>query len=250
MMSTYKLRSFNAIVIVAVLIAGIAPASAQNTSGVSGSDVKAGTQEFEYRAAFAPEYDGNPNGFAHRLSYKQAFDDRWSAKIIVLQNEHGGDALEFRTVSIEVVRQILESEDTGGWDSAIRVDGSIPAADNRPGRARAAWLNSVNFGEGWQARGNVYVGHEVGGLARDGFTLETREELTRKLDNGLRIGAQMFNNFNTTAGFGTFDEQKHQLGVVAKGKFASHFGYNAGVLFGLSDRAPDTDFRLFLTYAI
>lgn len=227
-----------------------APAYAQNTSGVSGSDVKAGDQEFEYRAAFAPEYDGKPSAFAHRLSYKQAFDGSWSAKIIALQSERGGGSLEFRSVSIEVVKQFLESEDTGGWDSAFRVDGLIPTEDNRPGRVRAAWLNSVDFGDGWQVRGNIYMGREIGDLAKDGLTLETREELTRKLENGMRIGAQMFDNFNTTAHLGSFDEQRHQLGPVIKGKLSKHLGYNAGVLFGISDKAPDTDFRLFVTYTL
>jgi len=226
------------------------PASAQNISGVSGADVKAGTREFEYRAAFAPDHDGSPSAFAHRLSYKQAFDDRWSAKIIALQSERGGGDLEFRSVSIEVQRQVLESEATGGWDSAIRVDGLIPTEDDRPGRARAAWLNSVDFGAGWQVRANLYVGREIGDRARDGLTLETREELTRKLAGGVRLGAQMFNDFNTTAHFGSFDEQKHQMGPVIKGELGGGFGYNAGVLFGLSGRAPDADFRLFLSYAL
>jgi len=222
-----------------------APAAAQNVSNVSGADVKAGAQEFEYRAAFAPDHDGNPSAFAHRVSYKQAFDDRWSAKIEALQS--GGD-LEFRSVSIEVQKQFLESEETGGWDSAIRIDGRIPTEDGR-GRARAAWLNGVNFDGGWQVRGNVYLGHEIGDQARDGFTLETREEVTRRLGNGMRFGAQMFNNFNTTARFGPFDEHKHQLGPVVKGGISRHVRFNAGVLFGLSGRAPDADFRFFLLYA-
>jgi hypothetical protein len=249
MLFSQQIKFVSAFAIAAVLLAA-APALAQNTSGVSGADVKAGAQEFEYRAAFAPESDGKPSAFAHRLSYKHAFDGSWSAKVIALQSERGGGDLEFRSVSIEVLKQFLESEDTGGWDSAIRVDGLIPTEDNRPGRARAAWLNSVDFGEGWQARGNIYMGREIGDLAKDGFTLETREELTRKLDNGMRIGAQMFNNLNTTAHLGSFDEQRHQIGPVIKGKISKHVGYNAGVLFGISDKAPDTDFRLFITYSL
>lgn len=227
-----------------------APALAQNTSSVSGSDVKEGARAFEYRAAFAPENDGQPSAFVHRLHYVHAFDGSWQAKIIVTQSERGGAALKTRDVSFEVMRQILESEDTGGWDSAIRFDGRVPTEDDRPGRTRVDWLNSVDFGDGWQARGNIYVGHEIGDLAKDGFTLETREELTRKFENSMRFGVQMFNNFNTTAHLGSFDEQRHQLGPVIKGKLSKHLGYNAGVLFGISDKAPDTDFRLFVTYTL
>lgn len=249
-MPAHPLTKFAAVAASAVCCLAAAPAWAQNTSSVSGSDVKEGTRAFEYRAAFAPENDGQPSAFAHRLHYVHAFDGSWQAKVIVTQSERGGAALKTRDVSFEVMHQFLESEDTGGWDSAIRFDGRVPTADNRPGRARADWLNSIDFGDGWQVRGNVYVGHEIGDLAKDGFTLETREELTHKFDNGVRIGAQMFNNFNTTAHFGSFDEQRHQLGPVIKGKLSKHLGYNAGVLFGLSGKAPDADFRLFISYSL
>lgn len=235
---------------IASALVGNGPAAAQNTSNVSGSDVKAGARTLEYRAAFAPEHDGEPSAFQHRLHYRRAFGERWGAKIAAVQNERGGGDLEFRSILVEVQRQILESEDTGGWDSAFRFDGRIPTEDNRPGRARADWLNSIDFGEGWRLRANVYLGHEIGDLARDGFTLETREEVTRKFDGGMRIGAQMFNNYNTTAHLGSFDEQRHQLGPVVKGEIGEHLGFTASVLFGLSEEAPDTDFRLFLSYSL
>lgn len=226
------------------------PALAQSVSGVSGADVKAGDDSFEYRAAFSPENDGKEEGFAHRLHFQHAFDDSWRARVIVAQGKRGSEALTTQSVSVEILRQFLESEKTGGWDSAIRIDGTIPVEDGRPGRARVAWLNGVEFGERWDARANIYFAREFGDQRKDGVSIETREELTYKLDSGIKVGAQMFNSYGTTDHFGSFDNQKHQLGPVVKGKLGKHVKYEFSTLFGISRAASDADIRLFVSYAL
>lgn len=234
----------------ALAVAAASPALAQSTSGVSGADVKAGDNSFEYRAAFSPEDDGKDEGFAHRLHFQHAFDDSWRARVIVSQGKRGPEALTTQSVSVEILRQFLESEKTGGWDSAIRIDGTIPVEDGRPGRARIAWLNGVDLGERWDARANIYFAREFGDLRKDGVSIETREELTYKLDSGIKIGAQMFNSYGTTDHFGSFDQQKHQLGPIVKGKLGKHVKYEFSTLFGISRAASDADIRLFVSYAL
>ena len=225
-----------------------APATAQNISGVSGADVKAGAAKFEYRAGYSPEINGADDAFAHRFNLQYALDNRWRVRVMLAQRDRGGGGLQTRDVSLEVMNQFLESEDTGGWDSAIRVDGRIPVADNRPGRVRAAWINNFDLGDGWAARANIYMGKEIGDLAKDGLTLETREEITYEIGDGMKIGAQLFNNFNTTAQIGGFDEQRHQIGPVLKGRFSKRIKFETGALFGLSDAASDVDLRFFISY--
>lgn len=224
------------------------PAMAQNISGVSGADVKAGAAKFEYRAGYSPEMNGADDAFAHRFNLQYALDGRWRVRAMLVQNDRGGAGLQTRDVSLEVMNQFLENEDTGGWDSAIRVDGRIPVADNRPGRVRAAWINNFDLGDGWAARANIYMGREIGDLAKDGLTLETREEVTYEIGGGMKVGAQIFNNFNTTARIGGFDEQRHQIGPVLKGRFSKRIKFETGALFGLSDAASDVDLRFFLSY--
>lgn len=230
-------------------LAAMSPATAQNVSGVSGADVKAGEDAIEYRAGFATADDGRPGLFAHRFHYQHAFDGAWRVRFVVLQGENATEGLKTRAVRIEVLRQFLESEDTGGWDSAIRIDGVIPT-EERPGRAGIAWLNGFELGERWQARANLYLGKEIGDLERDGVIVETREEATYEVSSALRFGAQMFNGFNTTAQFGTFHEQRHQIGPIAKIRLTKNLKLDAGALFGVSHAASDADFRLFFTYEI
>lgn len=224
------------------------PAFAQSVSGVSGAEVKAGDNSFEYRAAFSPEDDGKEEGFAHRLHFQHAFDDSWRGRVIVAQGKRGSEALTTQSVSVEILRQFLESEDTGGWDSAIRIDGVVPVEDGRPGRARIAWLNGVDLGERWDARANIYFAREFGDLRKDGVLIETREELTYKVGSGVKIGAQMFNSYGSTDHFGSFDQQKHQLGPVLKGKLGEHVKFEFSTLFGVSSAASDADIRLFVSY--
>lgn len=224
------------------------PASAQNISGVSGADVTANAAKFEYRAGYTPETNGDESAFAHRFNLQYGLDARWRIRAMLVQTDTGGAGLKTQDVSLEVMNQILESENAGGWDSAIRVDGRIPVADDRPGRVRVAWINNVDLGAGWAVRANIYTGKEIGDLAKDGITLETREEITYAAGNGIKVGAQLLNKFNTTANFGDFDEQRHQIGPVLKGRLFANIKYETSVLFGLSDAASDVDLRFFVSH--
>ncbi len=242
-------------IVLAASFAAMSPALAQSTSGVSGSDVHAGEDLFDYRFSYSPENDGKDEGFTHRVHYQHGFSESWRARVLLTFGKRGADPLKPRSAGIEILHQFKESEDTGGWDSAIRFDGDIPLRDGAPGRARIAWHNQFAIDEHVQLRGVILVGREFGDRAKDGVTLETREEMTYKLASdaflpGVRIGAQMFNKYGATAHFGSFDEQKHQLGPVLKGEIGDHVKYEFSTLFGLSHAASDADLRFFLSYTL
>jgi hypothetical protein len=236
------------VVLLVAFGAASSEAAAQSVSSVSGAEVKRGA-EFEYRAGYAREDDGHPEGFAQRFHFQYGFDDGWRGRIIVIQSKHGAEALQTRSVSLEIQKQILESKKTGGWSSAIRVEGLIPVQQAAPGKAKLAWLNTFELDARWQLRGNVYFNHSFGDNAVDGISIETREEATYKLPRDVKIGVQAFNFFNTTARFGSFDEQKHQIGPVVKGKIGKRVKYEISTLFGVSRAASDTDFRVFFGYS-
>lgn len=225
-------------------------ALAQSTSNVSGSDVNAGEDLFEYRFAYSPENDGKDEGFVHRLHYQHGFSDAWRGRILLTLGKRGADPLKAQIASVEILHQFKESEDTGGWDSAIRIDGNIPLEDGRPGRARIGWHNSYEFENHVELRGVLLLGHEFGDRAKDGMSIETREELSYKLPSGVRIGAQIFDIYGTTDHFGSFNEQKHQLGPIIKGRLGKHARYEFSTLFGVSHAASDADIRFVFSYAL
>lgn len=225
-------------------------AAAQSVSGVSGSDVKAGEDLFEYRFAWSPENDGHEEGFTHRLHYQHGFNDSLRLRGLALFNRRDNGALEPISGSVELLYQFVESEKSGGWDSAIRLDGNFPLQHGAPGRARIGWHNQFAVSDDLELRGVLLLGHQFGDLAKDGMSIETREEATYRFADGFRIGAQMFNNLNTTAQFGGWNDQVHQLGPVLKGHVGKHVKFELSTLFGVSDKASDADVRFFVSYAL
>lgn len=225
-------------------------ALAQSTSGVSGSEVTAGEHLFDYRFAYSPENDGNDEGFVHRFHYQYGLTERLRGRALITFSKRGAEPLKARIASLEGLYQFKERDGKSGWDSAIRLDGNIPLEADKPGRGRVAWHNQYRFEDGVELRGVLLVGREFGDLARPGASIETREETTFPLKSRVRVGAQMFNVYGTTADFGSFDEQRHQIGPVVKGRLGEHLRYEASALIGVSEAASDADFRLFVSYAM
>lgn len=223
-------------------------AAAQSVSGVSGSDVKAGEDSVEYRFAFSPDNDGREEAYAHRFHFQHAFNDSLRGRVLLLMGNRGGEPLDVQSVSAEALYQFLESEETNGWDSAIRVDGVLSTVDGRPDRVRFGWHNAFELSKTLDLRAVLLLGKELGDNRRAGITIETREELTLKVHPKYRVGVQVFSNFNTTSHVGAFDEQRHQLGPVLKGKLTDHLKFELSALLGISDDPTDLDVRFFLTY--
>ncbi len=232
------------------LSAIVSPALAQSVSGVSGSDVKDGEDTFEYRFAYSPDNDGREEGYTHRFHYQHGFSDSLRGRALILMGNKGGEPVEVQAVSAEVLYQFLESEQTNGWDSAIRVDGILSTSSGRPDRVRIGWHNAFELSDIFELRAVLLLGKELGDNHRAGVSIETREELTMKIHPKLRVGVQAFDNFNTTSHIGSFDEQRHQVGPVLKGKLTKRLKFEASTLFGISDDPTDIDARLFLSYSL
>lgn len=222
-------------------------ATAQSLSTVPHADVPEGESVVDYRAGYSFGGDGRDGAFGQRIHFQRSLDGRWRLRAIVVQGERADGVLATQNVILHVHRQFLESEATGGFDSAIRFDGFIPI-DDRPGRARIVWLNAYEFDRRWQARGDVFLAREIGDRAAEGLLLETRAELSYAATEKVRIGAQIYDNFGSTAGFGPFDAQRHQVGAFIRTRPTRKIGVELGGVFGLSKAAPDADVRLILTY--
>ncbi len=247
---TQSMRSLAYAIVFGVVFVAAPPgaALAQSTSAVSGSEVTAGEHLVDYRFAYSPENDGRDEGFVHRFHYQYGFTERLRGRALITFGKRGAEPLKARTASLEALYQFKERAGKTGWDSAIRLDGNIPLEEDKPGRGRVAWHNQYKFENGVELRGVLLLGREFGDLAGAGASIETRAEATYKLKSGVRVGAQMFNLYGTTANFGSFDDQRHQIGPVLKGRIGEHLRYETSVLVGVSKAASDADFRLFFSY--
>jgi hypothetical protein len=215
---------------------------------VPSADIPAGERLFDYRAGYALADDDRSGAFGHRLHYQHSLSDGWRVRAIITQAERPDGVVKTQNVILHVHHQFLESEKSGGWDSAVRFDGFIPI-DDRPGRARVVWLNAFEPDTRWQLRADLFVARDIGDRARDGLLIETRQEATYALTPRLRMGAQLFNLYGWTSGFGSFDEQRHQAGAFIRTRPTKSIGLELGALVGLSRAAPDADFRIILTHS-
>lgn len=219
---------------------------ATNTSSVFSPEVTPGSRSLEYRFS-AVEQDG-PDAWAHRIHYQQAINDAWQWRLITAFADPAGGAHEYRYGRLEMMWQFIESEDAG-WDSAIRYEFQVADGDDEPSRARVVWSAKWNFTNDLEFRSNLLTGREFGPYASEGWMLETRTQLTAPVSPRIRVGMEMFNDFNDSRSLGSWSEQGHQLGPVLKAKIGSDCSLLASWLFGVSSNAPDNDFRLHLIYS-
>lgn len=213
-----------------------------NTSSVFSPDVDAGSLETEFRASYVPSESGSGSAYNQRLHLQYGFNESWRARIIASQTRSNGEGLEYNYTRLEVQQQLVEHQQAG-WDSALRYGLQIANGAGRPDRFRIAWTGKLDLESGWQLRSNALVGRQFGDNSGSGLQVETRFQLSRALTGGGRLGVEMFNDLNRTTGFGSFDEQQHQIGPIYKFDVGA-VSVNAGVLFGVSDAAEDQNFRL------
>lgn len=187
--------------------------------------------------------EGDAELYAHRFDYQTALSDRWRVRAIALFNDRGGD-YRYRRLAFEAMHQFAASD--RGWNSAVQVRTRLPDGNDGPGRVRVAWLNRWRSDAGTELRLIGLASREFGTQRRDGFALETRGEASWPLTSGTRIGAQMFNRFNRTTDFGTFETQQHSIGGVLKGDLTETVSYRLNALTGVSEAAADFELRFRL----
>ena len=231
------------LLVTGTLFFGFSSLDGINTSSVFSADVKKGDPSMEYRSG----YDPDSNDFAHRIHYQYGFSESWRMRLILLQSKNALDDLEFRYARWEGQWQFLEDEEAG-WDSALRFEVQLADFDDVPSRVRVAWTGKKDLNEDWQVRGNFLTGHQFGEKSNDGFLLESRAQISRKLNNQWRFAIDYYGDMNTTKDIGSFDDQEHQLGPLLKFSFNDGFTGNFGALYGISDGAPDKEYRFTLIY--
>ena len=218
-----------------VMVHGIA--LGQGTGTVASPVVKPGSS-ISFAAGVA--FDDGTEGYAHRVDYRHAVTDNLRVSAIIFHNDSGGD-YRYRRLTLEAMHQFASSKH--GWNSAIQVRGRLPDGNDGPGRVRVAWLNRWRPTEATELRLIGLASHETGDDSRDGIALETRGEATWRMTSDVRTGVQIFNRYNSTAAFGSFNTQRHAVGGVIKGELTDKLSYRINALTGLSKAAPDFELR-------
>lgn len=96
---------------------------------------------------------------------------------------------------------------------------------------------------------NIAIGRELGEDSQDDMEYGFSYALAYEHSETFAYGLEWYSDFGTFDDDGdSWDEQGHQLGPVAYGELAENIGYEAGVLIGLSESAPDATLKAVLEY--
>lgn len=225
----------------------LSSARAQDVNGLPNADVRPGYSSLGARFVYDPPQDGEDEVFASQFGYQRNFGDKWSLSGAGFFSNRGPGGYQFRALQPGVQFQFAESEQWGG-DGSILLFARIPDKGDGPGRVALLLAGKWILHEDWEIRALAAASRDWGENARDGVGLSGRAEVTRRVGVIGRLGAQFGDNFNTTSHFGAFKDQSHQAGPVFKTVVGENLNVSAVVLFGVSAAAPDTEFKLFLTY--
>lgn len=219
------------------------PAMAQNVGGVFGPEVTPDSKAVEFRTAVSPRSDGRPGRIATRFHYQQTVTDNLRLRAIIQGQDTNTSGFDYDAVQFEAQYQFLEDEEAG-FDSAFRFD--VLLADDRPDLVSFNWTNDVKVSEKWSLRGLMLAQVQFGDLRNDGLFLQSRFSAAYRATSRYRLEVQLFNFWGTTDDFQDINDQNHSLGPAVGINIGKGWAVEASTLFGLTDAAPDADFRVFL----
>lgn len=128
-----------------------------------------------------------------------------------------------------------KKQQDGMWASGVRFEIRQRRSVN-PEQFAISWTNQWDLTNGIRVRGIVSSSWQFSSnKASSGTEIETRGSVSKKLDDGLRVGVEMFNDLGQLSDFGSFNDQVRQIGPMIGGTIGDvkyEFRDLAGVYFG------------------
>lgn len=222
-------------------------------SNVGSAGVTEGLLNVEARAGYT--FDDEDAGSDQRLRTRQhidyGFNDWYAGRIIFQQDKLSADNFEHVSVEYQNRIQLIEKSEYG-WEGGFRLNYVQRDGDKSPNEVTMRFIANVPFAEVWEFRSDTVLGREVGADQEPGVAMELRHQVTRKIESPtpfitkLKLGAEMFNDFDKLNQQSGYSEQDHQFGPLIKANFAGGSYLQTGYRTGLSKSATDHSFRLFL----
>lgn len=220
-----------------------APLAQATNANVSGPSVGAGVFDIEFRSGM--EYDeDSADRYQQRLHLDYGLNNSLALRIITKQEQREGGHLEYRATDVEARYQIFEDEDWG-FDGGFKFVYSMADGDDGPDQLELTWLYEITRHD-FTYRQNTVVGTERGDNAEHTPSLELGWQALANLWEHHSIGLELYNQLGVVDEWAGYNAQGHRIGPVLKGKLVQGVNYQTGVLFGISDDAPDIGIKFFI----
>lgn len=219
----------------------LAPSAfSQNTGGVFGPIVNDDYAAIQYRAA----YDVENDRFAQRLHYEESLNGDFMWRAVFGTHETERSNFDFDFFQAELFWEL--SEDHRPYRTGLRFDLHLADRD-RPHFVGLHWMNQYDFNEKWSCRFLTLSTLDFGENARQGVFLQTRASVTYRVNEVFSVGAELYDSYGSTDDLQGFADQTNQLGPVINYSLGDGFSVYGGVLYGLSESSPDSQWRLWFT---
>lgn len=222
------------------LFAVSTPAHATKT--VTSPYVTKGKATVEWRGGYEMD-DDEEEVFKTRNQFSYGFTDFYDLKVSV-DTVHNDEDDEFSDIDFENKFQILPK---GEYfiDLGLRLDYTRALNGDDDGIGTKILL-AKQTGE-FSHNLNLEAGRDIGGEASDDWGYGLSYGLSFPFTDDLAWGAEWYSDF------GTFDddyeEQDHRVGPVLYGTAFGAIKYQAGVLAGVSEAAPDATIKATANYS-
>jgi hypothetical protein len=196
-------------------------------------------QELEWRASLQNQQPGVSDDLAvHRFAYARSLGEKWLGELYLVGQQSDDASFDVEAYEVEALRQLTEQgEYWADWGVVFELEKT---------RGREAWefavgaLAEKEWGR-WSGTANLFVMQEWGSDIKD--ELETRLGLQARYRHSPAFEPAI----ELYSGEGTRGVGPVAVGLVRLGG-KRKLRWEAGAIFGLDSKSPDTTLRFLLEF--
>jgi len=230
-----------------ILAATFMPAQAHATKKVYTPYVEKGEVELEYRGRYEIDDDSNVDGkWVQKVAAGYGATEYWFTEIYLEFEKSGKSGSEAELAGIEWENKFMLTQPGEYWADVGVLTEIVYNTSGGADKGEVKFLLAKDVGKFSHATNLILereFGEDAGNDTEAGFAWRSKYRYSKKFEPGV----ELHSSFGSISDGGSYSEQKHIAGPVAYGKIGP-VGYDVGVLFGISDAAPDATLKAILEY--
>lgn len=240
------MRNFFSLFTLIVPLFAVAPAFAQNVTGVFSPTVSEDDHSLEYRAAAVLDAPGDDFLWAQRIHYERAISDNFRPRLVVATEETASNQIELDFIRLEAVWQL--TPDDKAHQMGMRFEGRVRKEGAE--EIRANFINQWALPDNWRARAILMNTLQVAQRTNNELQFQGRFELSRKMpESGVRLGVHSYVDLGDTSGLKAFNGNDAEIGPFIEFGLTDTVSVYLGTLHGLTDASDDNQLRIFIDRA-
>lgn len=229
-----------------VLFLIMLPQDAHATQTVTSPYVTKGQAGVELKGGYKfDEDDGKDKKWQQKTEFFYNPTDFWQVKVGGNFQQKKDNSAETSSIHLENKFEFTEPG-TYFIDTGLRLK-YLYATNTGPDEVEVKLLMAKTIGP-IDNIANLTVSREVGKDSSGHTEYGLSYSGAYKFTDTFKAGLEWYSDFGDFSD--DFSDENHQLGPVAYGKLGGGFGYQAGVLFGVSDAAADATIKTVIDYKV